>query len=220
MCDNNSAVQINHQHRTPNGHLVRARERNSRIRGRGPVPFAALGCGAQKAIPIAPRWACAAVRPARARAGRRARKGRRRWAWSITRQTRGRVCKCQPPTRPARSPGAAMPHLAPQRNQGRWGVAPSHLPAARGLRAAESRPKATIRIHMQMPMKTGFSLFSEFLKIEQPHKPTDSTKISASSSRFKWCLGLPCGPPYLSKGQLNINIAYFCDLALGGAGSS
>ena len=98
--------------------------------------------------------------------------------------------------------------------------APSHLAAARGLRAAESRPKATLRIHMQMPMETGFYLFSECFKIKQPHKPTDSTKISASPSRFKWCLGLPCGPPYLSKGQLNINTAYFCDLALGGAGSS
>ena len=40
-----------------------------------------------------------------------------------------------------------------------------HLPAARGLRAAESRPKVTLRIHMQMPMETGFYIFLDFLKI-------------------------------------------------------
>ena len=72
---------------------------------------------------------------------------------------------------------------------------------------------------MQMLMETGFYLFSEFIKLEQPHKPTDSTKVSASPSQFKWCLGLLCGPTYLSKGQLTINMAYFCDLTLGGAGT-
>ena len=66
MCDNNSAVQINHQHRTPNGHLARAWERNSRIRDRAPAPSVARGCGAQGASPLAPRWACAAARPNRA----------------------------------------------------------------------------------------------------------------------------------------------------------
>ena len=113
-----------------------------------------------------------------------------------------------------------MPRPLPQRHQGGWGVAPSHLLAARGLQAAEARPKATPRIHMQMSMKTGFYLFSKFLKIEQPHNPTANTEKSASSSRFKWCLGFPCGSPDLSIGNLNINTAYFCDLALGGAGSS
>ena len=60
-----------------------------------------------------------------------------------------------------------MPHLPPQlqQHQGGWGAAPSHLLAARGLRAAEARPKATPRIHMQMSMKMGFFyLFPEFLK--------------------------------------------------------
>ena len=99
--------------------------------------------------------------------------GRRRWAHRISgrRQTRGHVCKCRPPAHPVRSPGAAMPHPSPQRHQGGWGVAPSHLLAARGLQAAEARPKATPRIHMQMLMKTGFYLFPKFLKIEQPPQP-------------------------------------------------
>ena len=193
MCDNNIAVQINHQHRTPNGHLARAWERNSRIRGRGPAPFAARGwgAGAPGVRPLALRWECAAMRPARARSGRRAPNGRRRWARSVAGKARGHVCKCKPPARPARSPGAAMPNTAPPRHQSGWGVASSHLPAARGLQAAEARPIATPRIHMQMPMKTGFYLFSKFQKIEQPHNPTANTKTSASSSRFKWCLGFP-----------------------------
>ena len=84
-----------------------------------------------------------------------------------------------------------MPHLSPQRHQGGWGVAPSHLLAARGLQAAEAQPKVTPRIHMQMSMKMGFYLFSKFLKIKQPHNPTANTKNSASSPRFKRCLGFP-----------------------------
>ena len=70
VSDNNSSVQIHHRHRTSD--LARAWERNSRIRirGRYPTPFAARGCSAQNAIPLAPRRACAVVRPARAhRAG-------------------------------------------------------------------------------------------------------------------------------------------------------
>ena len=191
MCDNDSSVKLNHRHRTHDGYLAGAWERNSRIRGRGPAPFAARGCVAQNAIPLAPRWECATVRPARARSGRRAPNGRRHWARSISGKARGHVCKCKPPARPARSPGAAMPNTAPPRHQSGWGVASSHLPAARGLQAAEARPIATPRIHMQMPMKTGFYLFPKYLKIEQPHSPTANTKTSASSSRFKWCLGFP-----------------------------
>ena len=121
------------------------------------------GCGAKNAIPVAPQWACAAVRPTRARGGRRARKGRRRWACGVAGPAATYVCKCQlqPPARSKRSPGAAMPRLLLQQHQGGWGVAPSHLPAARVLRAtdAQPRPKATLRIHMQMPMKTRFFYF-------------------------------------------------------------
>ena len=131
--------------------------------------------------------ACAPVGLCCCKTGPGPQNGRRRWAHRISgrRQTRGHVCKCRPPTQPVRSPGAAMPHPSPQRHQGGWGVAPSHLLAARGLQAAEARPKATPRIHMQMSMKTGFYLFSKVLKIEQPHNPTANTKSSASSSRFK-----------------------------------
>ena len=173
MCDNNSSVQMNHRHRTPDGHLARAWERNGRIRGRAPAQFVARGCGPQNASPLVPRRACAAVRPAQAHrtgvaAGLTVFPGAGRpTATSASvghphgqRVARGRICH-------ARSPGADMPRPLPQRHQGGWGVAPSHLQAARGLRAAEARPKATPRIHnvMQMSMKTGFYLFSKFLKI-------------------------------------------------------
>ena len=162
MCDNNSSVQINHRHRTPDGHLARAWKRNGRIRGRAPAQFVARGCGPQNASPLVPRRACAAVRPAPAhRTGAAAGPavfpgaGRPAATSASAGHPHGR--------RVAR--GAAMPRPSPQRHQGGWGVAPSHLLAARGLQAAEARPKATPRIHMQMSMKTGFYLFSKFLKI-------------------------------------------------------
>ena len=108
------------------------RVRNGRTRGRAPAQFVARGCGPQNASPLVPRRACAAVRPAQAhRTGVASGPAVFLGAGRPT-ATSSSICKCWPPTRPARSPGAAMPHPSPQRHQGGWGVAPEPPAGCKG----------------------------------------------------------------------------------------
>ena len=201
--------KLNHQHGTPYGHfahLARAWERNSRIQGRAPAPFVARGCSAKGASPLAPRWACAAVRPAWAhRTGVAAGPAVLLGGPAATSASASHPCTRR---RPERSPEVAMPNSSPQRHNGSWGVAPGHLPAGRGLRTAEARPKATPRIHMRMSMKTGFYLFPKCLTIEQPHTPTDSTNTRLIITA-QMAPGLAMRTPQSLKGSIKHQYSLF-----------